>query len=249
MTQGDIVMDNVDSGSVVESVEKTRPARLLIADDHDLVRAGLKAMLSTEPEIQVISEASDGQEAIELCRLKRPDLVLMDVRMPRMDGLAATRVIKRQQPDVSVLILTVHENQDYMLEAIRSGASGYVLKDSPREQLLTAIRRVLEGEATLNRNLATRLLQQLATETREPREESLDRERAKMLQELTPREIEVLKLLTHGHTNHVIARELYISLGTVKNHVEHIFAKLQVSDRTQAVVKAIKLGIISPSEL
>ena len=232
-----------------ETSERNSPAQILIVDDHDLVRAGLKAMLSTEPDFQIVSEASDGREAIDLCRLKRPDLVLMDVRMPRMDGLAATRAIKQQQPDISVLILTVHENQDYMLEAIRAGASGYVLKDSPREQLVTAIRRVLDGEATLNRNLATRLLRQLATETREPREESLDRERAKMLQQLTPREVEVLKLLMQGHTNPKIAQELYISLGTVKNHVEHIFAKLEVSDRTQAVVRAFKLGIITPVEL
>jgi two-component system response regulator DegU len=225
------------------------PARLVIVDDHDLVRAGLKAMISAEPDFEVVGEASDGQDALEVCRRHKPDLVLMDVRMPRMDGLAATRAIKQQYPRTSVLILTVHENQDYMLEAIRAGASGYVLKDSPREQLTTAIRKVLEGEISLNRRLTTMLVQQLASEPSKWRENAPNAERERIMQQLTPREMEVLGLLMKGYTNPKIAQTLYISLGTVKNHIEHIFAKLEVSDRTQAVVRAFELGIISPADI
>lgn len=228
---------------------ENEPARLAIVDDHDLVRAGLRAMLSTEPDFEIVGEAADGREALELCYRVRPDLVLMDVRMPDTDGLTATRTIKQQYSEISVLILTVHENQDYMLEAIRSGASGYVLKDAPQEQLVNAIRKVLEGEPTLNRNLAARLLQQLANEVHEHREQDHNPERERVLQELTPRETQILKLLMQGYSNPKIAQTLFISLGTAKNHVEHIFAKLEVSDRTQAVVRAFKLGIITPSEL
>ncbi len=220
-----------------------------MVDDHDLVRAGLKAMLSAEPDFEVVGEASDGQAALEVCRRENPDLMLMDVRMPRMDGLAATRAIKQRYPKTSVLILTVHENQEYMLEAIRAGASGYVLKDSPREQLTTAIRKVLDGEVSLNRKLTTALLQQLARNPERTRPVDLNPERERIMQLLTPREMEVLGLLMKGYTNPKIAETLYISLGTVKNHVEHIFAKLEVSDRTQAVVKAFELGIISPADI
>lgn len=231
------------------STTRTEPARLVIVDDHDLVRAGLKAMLSTESGLEIVGEAADGRAGLELCRRLLPDLVLMDVRMPGMDGLAATREIKRQLPKISVLVLTVHENEEYMLEAIRAGASGYVLKDAPGQELATAIRKVLDGESSLSRNLATQLLKQLANEPRETEQSAPDPEREKLAQSLTGREVEVLKLLGHGHTNRKIAEKLFISVGTVKNHVEHIFAKLEVSDRTQAVVKAFELKIIDPSNL
>jgi DNA-binding NarL/FixJ family response regulator len=224
-------------------------ARIAIVDDQEVVRAGLKAMLSAESDLEIVGEAADGREALELCRRVKPDLALVDVRMPHMDGLAATRTIKRQLPNTSVLILTVHENEDYMLEAIRAGASGYVLKDAPRQQLLNAIHKVLEGEITLNRKLATRLLQQLATEVSERREKRPDPERARVLQSLTARELEVLELLARGYTNRQIAESFVLSVGTVKNHVEHIFAKLGVSDRTQAVVRSFELDIISLSDI
>lgn len=236
-------------------VSEPGAARLVVVDDHDLVREGLKAMLSVEPDLDIVGEAADGEAAVDLCRELTPDLALMDVRMPGVDGLAATRAIKQQLPRVSVLILTVHENQDYMLEAIRAGASGYVLKDAPREQLVTAIRKVLAGESTLNRRLATQLIHHLASEVyerAEPASENSHREdpeRVAMLESLTARETEVLKLLALGHTNRKIAETLFISVGTVKNHVEHLFAKLGVSDRTQAVVRAFELRIIDPSTL
>ncbi len=222
--------------------ERDGPARLVVVDDHDLVRSGLKRLLSDQEDFEVVGEAANGREAVELCRLLRPNLVIMDVRMPEMDGLSATREIGRRFTDVSVLLLTTYENEDYLLEAIRAGAAGYVLKDAPESQLITAIRKVLDGEPTLNRRLATELLRRLATEAGDlsPRPKPAD-----LPDPLTSRELEVLRLLALGYTNRQIAKDLVISLGTVKNHVEHIRAKLGVSDRTQAVVRALEYGIIT----
>jgi DNA-binding NarL/FixJ family response regulator len=224
------------------STTTNRPARIVVVDDHDLVRSGLKALLSTQEGLTIVGEAANGREALDLCGRVRPDLVLMDVRMPDMDGLAATREIKRRFNDVSVLILTTYENEDYLLEAIRAGAAGYVLKDASEQQLVTAIRRVLEGEPALNRDLATELLWRLATKAPE---RLTEREPADLPEPLTPRELEVLRLLALGHTNRQVAKELVISLGTSKNHVEHIRVKLGASDRTQAVVRALELGLIT----
>jgi two-component system, NarL family, response regulator DegU len=233
-----------------EGVPATRPeggrgpARLLIVDDHDFVRSGIRVMLSGEPDLKIVGEAADGQEALELCRRERPDLVLMDVRMPRMDGLAATQSINRRFPRVSVLILTMHENEGYLLEAIKAGAAGYVLKDASQNELVTAIREVLEGETTLNRRLATGLLRRLASESGRPTGARPGNRREELAHPLTPRELEVLQLVALGRTNREVAEGFVISVGTVKNHVEHIIAKLGASDRTQAVVRALELGLI-----
>ena len=220
-------------------------SRIVVVDDHDFVRDGIKLMLSGERDFQIVGEAANGREALELCSRARPELALMDLRMPGMDGLAATRAIKQQFPNISVLMLTMHENQDYLLGAIRAGAAGYVLKDAPQHELATAIRRVLEGEVTLDQKLATKLLQRLANETREPAGAPPEPNHTKLPQPLTPRELEVLELLALGQTNRDIAQSFVISVGTVKNHVEHIIAKLEVSDRTQAVVQALELGLIA----
>ncbi len=222
--------------------KEPRSSRIVIVDDHDFVRDGINVMLSYERDFLIVGEAENGRDALELCRRVGPELVLMDVRMPEMDGLTATRAIKHEFPTISVLMLTMHENQDYLLEAIRAGAAGYVLKDAPQHELATAIRRVLGGETTLDRKLSTKLLQRLATEAPDIPPEP---ERAKLPQPLTPRELEVLELLALGQTNRQIAEGFVISMGTVKNHVEHIIAKLEASDRTQAVVRALGLGIIS----
>jgi len=226
-----------------------RVARLVLVDDHKLVRDGLRAILDAEPDLEILGEAADGREALELCRSLRPDLVLMDVQMPGMDGLEATRLLKQHLPDTVVLVLTAHESEEYLLEAILAGASGYVLKDSPRQHLATAIRKAFEGESTLNRDLATRLLYQLAAEAQERQEPAPRPKAADLPQPLTPREAEVLKLLALGYTNRKIAQTLFISMGTVKNHIEHIFAKLEVSDRTRAVVRAVELGVLDPTGL
>ncbi len=224
---------------------KPRLAQLIIADDHDFVRDGLKDMLSDEEDLRIVGEAADGLDALDLCRRMRPDLVLMDVRMPRMDGLAATRAIKQEHPGTSVLMVTMHENPDYLLEAIRAGAAGYVLKEATREELVSAIRAALSGESPLAPALAARLLRRLADQVGGPAANPPRPERAKLLQRLTPRELEVLESLALGRTNPEIAQDLMISPGTVKRHVENIITKLGVSDRTQAVVRALELNIIS----
>jgi DNA-binding NarL/FixJ family response regulator len=225
--------------------KRAKPAGLVIADDHDLVRSGLRALLTDVPNLQVLGEAANGREALELCRRFEPDLVLMDVRMPEMDGLTATRAIKHRYPRTSVLVLTVHENQSYMLEALKAGAAGYILKDAPRKELLGAIGRVLEGEVTLSRRLSLQLLMELANGVGGgpgvagfPEGETP--------YSLTPRELEVLRMLALGYGNQKIAENLVIAVGTVKNHVQHILAKLGVSDRTQAVVRAYEAKIVKP---
>lgn len=224
--------------------------RLVIVDDHKIARESLRDMLADEPCIEVIGEAANGREALALCSRLRPDLIMMDVRMPEMDGLEATREIKKKHPRISVLILTMHENPDYLLEAIKAGAAGYVLKDAPQHEIATAIRQVLAGESPLDTELAARLLRRLATEKGEQVGSSRGIQRRReepYVEPLTPREQEVLGLLKLGHTNRQVARELVISPGTAKNHVEHIIQKLGVSDRTQAVVKALELGILELS--
>jgi DNA-binding NarL/FixJ family response regulator len=219
--------------------------RLVLADDHHLLRRGFRSLLGGEPGLEVVGEASTGLEAIELCRRLVPDLVLMDVRMPEMDGITATRRIKHQQPGVSVLMVTMHENPDYLLEALDAGAAGYVLKDAPADRLINAVRRTLDGESPLNQELATRLLRQLAEEKQYSLYPTPSKRAEPLEDALTPREREVLGLLTTGQTNQQIAQTLTISKGTAKVHVERIIRKLGVSDRTQAAVRAIELGFTS----
>ena len=228
--------------------------RILIADDHNLVRDGYKLMLDREEDLEVVGEASNGREAVELCRKLRPQLVLMDVRMPEMDGLEATRAIKGEFPTTSVLVVTTYDNPDYLFEAVEAGAAGYVLKDAPKSQLLDAVRRTLGGESPLNQELAMQLISRFAREYRRPHEpaappHSVARrsdEEAPALEALTPREHEVLQLLAQGKSNPQIAQELVISRLTAKTHVERIIRKLEVSDRTQAALRAIELGLVTP---
>jgi DNA-binding NarL/FixJ family response regulator len=266
---------NEEPGGAEEASGGATPpkvARLLIADDHSLVREGLRTMLSGEDGIEVIAEAIDGQQALTLCRELRPDLVLMDVRMPVMDGLQATKKIKQEMPKTSVLVVTMHENPDYLFEAVKAGAAGYVLKDASGERLLGAVRRTLEGESPLNQELAMRLLVRLSRESsgggedseagsggtaeEDPREGEPLASRsgahqagssgtgqsrgAGQIESLTPREVEVLKLLSQGQTNPQIAQNLLFSVSTVKAQVRSILTKLGVSDRTQAAVRAIE---------
>jgi DNA-binding NarL/FixJ family response regulator len=236
--------------------ERTEPARLLLADDHELVREGFHRMLVRAPDLEVVGEASNGREAVELCRSLKPDLVLMDVRMPELDGLEATRAIKAEQPEVSVLVVTTYENPDYLFEALKAGAAGYVLKDAPMSRLVNAVRGVLNGESPLNQELAARLIQRLTDEmagqpAQPPRAEEEKRATASgappaLLEDLTPRELEVVRLVVQGKTNPQIAQSLVISRATAKVHVEHIIRKLGVSDRTQAAVRAIGVGLVEP---
>jgi DNA-binding NarL/FixJ family response regulator len=293
------------AGEASKGAMPSQVARILIADDHALVREGLRTMLSGEDGLEVIAEANDGQQALTLCRELRPHLVLMDVRMPVMDGLQATRKIKDEMPKTSVMMVTMHENPDYLFEAVKAGAAGYVLKDASGERLLSAVRRTLDGESPLNQELAMRLLVRLARESGDSSEEGTGRgsgersgrpspgasratseegpgeegerlasrpvatgpeasrpeathpgahqagsggfrqsRRTEQMESLTPREVEVLRLLSQGQTNPQIAQNLLVSRGTVKIHVQHIISKLGVSDRTQAAVRAIEAGIL-----
>ena len=235
-----------------ETSTRTGSARLLIADDHDLVRDGYQRMLDREPDLEVVGVASNGREAVELCRKLRPDLVLMDVRMPEMDGLEATRKIKDELPTTSVLVVTTYDNSNYLFEAVKAGAAGYVLKDAPKLQLLGAIRRTLNGESPLNQELAMQVILRFSRQAREPEEPAVQPTAPKYrgadapnLKALTPRELEVLGLLAQGRSNPQIAQELVISRATAKTHVERIIGKLGVSDRTQAALRAIELGLVT----
>jgi DNA-binding NarL/FixJ family response regulator len=217
------------------------PARLLIADDHELARLGLRTMLAPEPDIEVVGEATTGRETLALARQLQPDLVLMDIRMPDLDGLVATRAIKEEFPRMSVLIVTLSEDPDYLVEALRAGAGGYVLKDASRREVVMAVRQVLDGESPIDPKLAAQLIRRVSSIQAPPVEPPLRRGDA-----LTNRELEVLRLVAEGKTNAVIAQSLFVSLGTVKVHVERIINKLGVSDRTQAAVRAAELGLLIP---
>jgi len=193
-------------------------------------------MLTGQRGLEVVGLAANGREALALCRRLQPDLALIDVRMPEMDGLATCRSIKQECPATSVILITVYEKSEYLIEALKAGAAGFVLKDITQPELITSIRRVLRRESLLNSEVVVRLLGHLDGET-SSREELLPKQ-------LSDREYEVLCLLAQGKTNPEIAQQLTISVGTVKIHVEHILAKLRVSDRTQAAVRAIELGLL-----
>ena len=241
------------------------PARLLIADDHPLLRQALRSMHSGEPDLEVIGEAQNGLEALEMCRTLRPDLVLMDLWMPEMGGLEATQKIKEECPQTSILMLTAYEDPDCLWEAIRAGAAGYALKTSTPQELLEAVRRVLWGEWPFDQELAMRVLRRLANETQKKEEsaEPAPRRRPPPPEEhpepplplggslrapLTAREVEILRLVAKGLTNRQIAKELSVARNTARNHVQNIITKLGVSDRTQAAVRAIELGLLSTND-
>ena len=232
-------------GGDPSSMARGAPARVLLADDHDVVRQGFRLVLASQPDIEVVGEAPNGREAIERARRLRPDLVLMDVTMPVMDGIEATRRLKAEMPGVCVLMFTSHEEPEYLLEAIEAGAAGYVLKGAPVSRLIGAIRRALGGDSPLDQELAARLIRGLSEKAGDARREAPAGGGNQTLAEpLTRREVEVLGLMAQGLTNPEIARELVIARPTAKTHVERVIRKLGVSDRTQAVVRAIDLGLV-----
>ncbi|MDX6379764.1 MAG: hypothetical protein QOI57_788 [Rubrobacteraceae bacterium] len=207
----------------------SKSVRILISDDHPVVRAGLRGMLSGEPDFEVVGEAENGKEAVALTGEHRPDVVLMDLRMPEMDGVTAIGRIRAEHPEVQILVLTTYESDADILRAIETGATGYLLKETPREELFGAIRLVAEGKSPLAPGVAARLMQRM----RDTNEEGL-----------STREIEVLELVARGTSNKEIAKQLWVSETTVKSHMLHIFDKLDVTDRTAAVTAALKRGII-----
>ncbi len=214
------------------------PVRVLIVDDHELARAGIAAVLMREPGIEVVGEAGDGAAALDFVSRHPVDLVMMDMQMPGMDGIEATRRIKALRPAIRVIMVTVQAKPEVLMDALRAGVAGYLLKDASRREIIGAVRQVLRGEAFLNPDLVMQTLRRLAATA--PDDET-------PVEPLTAREQQVLRLLMQGKTNREIARELIISPGTVKVHVEHIIAKLGVSDRTQAAVRALELGLVSLS--
>jgi DNA-binding NarL/FixJ family response regulator len=214
---------------------------LLIADDQALVRVGLRKILESEPETTVVGEAADGQDAVAAARRLRPDVVLMDIRMPVLDGIEATRRIVRAQPGARVLILTTFGLDAYVYDALRAGASGFMLKDSPPEEIIAAVRIVASGEALLAPAITRAVIEEFARQT-----PAAAPAPPPAVAELTPREREVLDLLAHGCSNAEICERLVISEATAKTHVAHILQKLGLRDRVQAVIYAYESGLATP---
>jgi DNA-binding NarL/FixJ family response regulator len=206
-----------------------RPIRLLVADDHPVVRDGLRAMLATQPDMELVGEAATGTQAVQRARALRPDVVLMDLQMPELDGPAAITALREQAPEVRVLVLTTYGTDADITRAVDAGATGYLLKDAPREQLFGAVRAAARGESVLSPSVATRVL---------------GRMRASAEEALSPRELEILQAVARGLSNKDIGRRLYVSEATVKTHLLRVFGKLGVDDRTAAVTVALERGII-----
>lgn len=207
--------------------------RVLVADDHPIVRSGIVGLLGAAGDIEVVGEAGDGVEAVALAESLRPNLVLMDLRMPRLDGAAATAQIMAASPGARILILTTYESDDAILGAIEAGASGYLLKASPHGEIIAGVRAVAAGETVLAPSIAAKLVQRVRTDAV-----------AEASPRLSPRELEVLRHVAAGHSNRAIAAALFIGEATVKTHLLHVFEKLDVSDRTRAVTRAMELGLL-----
>ncbi|MGW4400836.1 response regulator [Amycolatopsis nivea] len=212
---------------------------VLICDDQELVRVGLRMIVDSQPDLEVVAEAGDGAEAVELARARRPDLVLMDVRMPVLDGVAATAQICAELPDTSVLVITTFDLDEYAYSALRAGASGFLVKDAPSDEMLVAIRGVLRGDAMVSPSVTKRLLDRYLSAHRTPLDEQ-------KLQTLTEREKDVLGLIARGLSNTEIAGTLFIGETTVKTHVGRLLNKLGLRDRVHAVVFAYESGLVRP---
>lgn len=213
--------------------------KVLLVDDQTMFRDGLKVLLRSEPDMEVVGEAGDGEEALQKAVELKPDVILMDLRMPVMDGASATRHLKSRQPECRVIVLTTFDEDAAVFDAMRSGAIGYLLKDAPTEKLYEAIHAAYRGESVLQPSVAARLVAQFSRLA-----ETAPRWSQELVEPLSTREMDVLRLMAAGDTNREIAQKLVVAEGTVKNHVTNIFNKLNVTDRTKAVVRARELGLV-----
>lgn len=237
------------------NVEENTKIKVLLADDHQLFREGLKRILNMEEEIEVVGECSDGSQVLEACERYHPQIVLMDINMPGTNGVDATEQLREAMPNIKVIILSIHDDESYVFETLRKGATGYLLKDMEAESLINAIRSVAEGHAFIHPKVTGKLIQQLRRmeylhETGAIAEDGTMREAGVKFvagddNPLTRREAEVLRLMAEGRSNKMIGEHLFISEKTVKNHVSSILQKMEVDDRTQAVINAIKLGWVT----
>ncbi|MFT9600352.1 response regulator [Mesobacillus sp.] len=209
--------------------------KILIADDHHVVRRGLVFFLRTQEQIEIVGEAGNGKEAVELARTLNPDIILMDLIMPVMNGIEATKIIKAENPDIKIMMLTSFSDQEHVIPAIEAGASGYQLKDIQPDELVKAIFRIMDGENQLHPKATSLVLKHLSGNNRHER---------KLLDELTRRELEVLKEIASGKSNKEIAASLYITEKTVKTHVSNVLAKLELADRTQAALYAVRNRLV-----
>jgi NarL family two-component system response regulator LiaR len=209
--------------------------QVIICDDQATVRDGLVMLLKLEPDIDIVGTAEDGAEAVEMAADKKPDLILMDLKMPIMNGVEATRQIKMKHPEIKVVVLTTYADDEWVFDSIQAGASGYLLKDTPREELIKAVRGTVTGKTYVDPSVAGKVLEQVSSRQTQPA--------TLITSKLTQREVEVLRLIARGLSNADIADRLFLSDGTVRNHVSAILAKLGVSDRTQAAVIAIQHGL------
>ena len=214
------------------------PIRLLLADDHEVTRAGFAAMLADCPEFSIVGQAVDGRQALELCQRLNPDIAILDICMPQLNGLATARLLREQQPSIKVLLFTMYDSPDHLEAAVNAGAVGYLLKDASRQEVIDGLRQVASGQCALNGMVSAQLLRRVVQRNQGGAPGSA----------LTPREHQVLGLIAAGLTNREIGEELGIATGTAKAHVERVIGKLGVADRTQAAVQGIALGLVAPLE-